>query len=66
MILFEVGLMIMKGDIGSAASRWIKVEFTDCHNALSIILNSPNNLKFLRTLNEEFLLLLEVQVFYND
>ena len=55
--------MIMKGDIGSVANRWVKIEFNDCHNALSIILNSPNNLNFLRTLNEEFLLLLEVQVF---
>ena len=55
--------MIMKGDIGSAANMRVKTELNDCHNALSVILNSPNNLKFLRTLNEEFLLLLEVQVF---
>ena len=55
--------MIMKGDIGSAANRRVKVEFNDCHNALCAILNSPNTLKFLRTLNEEFLFLLEMQVF---
>ena len=55
--------MIMKGDIGSAANRRVKAEFNDCHNALSIILNSPNTLKFFRTLNDEFLFLLEMQVF---
>ena len=63
MILLEVVLMVMTRDIGSAVNRWVKAEFNDCHNALLIFLNSPNALKFLRTLNEIFLLLLEVQVF---
>ena len=40
----------------------VKAYFNDCHNALSVILNSPETIKFLRTLNEEFLLLLDLKV----
>ena len=46
--------MIMTGDIGSIVKGWVKSAFNDCHISLSVILNSPETLKFLRTINEEF------------
>ena len=45
-----------------AVKGWFKTECNDCHNVVSVILNSPETLKFLRTLNEEFLLLLDLKV----
>ena len=40
----------------------VKAEFNDNHNDLSVILNFPETLKFLRTLNEKFSLLLDLKV----
>ena len=54
MPLLEVVLIIMTRDIGSTVEGWVKPAFNDCHNSLSVILNSPETLKFLRTLNHEF------------